>query len=45
MKLAPSAPLEPRNIYLLEGAARQEWKHSIMPLERPRWSITFRTLA
>ncbi|WP_156363506.1 hypothetical protein [Sphingomonas sp. Leaf30] len=45
MKLAPSAPLEPRGIYLLDGAARREWEHSIVPLERTRWSITFRTLA
>ena len=40
-----SAPLEPRGIYLLDGAARREWEHSIVPLERTRWSITFRTLA
>lgn len=35
---------EPRSAYLLDGAARREWEHSIPPLERLRYSITFRTL-
>lgn len=39
-----AAPLEPRGIYHLSGPARHEWEHSIVPLERTRWSITFRTL-
>jgi len=37
-------PLPPRSIYLLDGEVRQEWEHSIVPVERPRRSITFRTL-
>jgi alkylated DNA repair dioxygenase AlkB len=37
--------LEPRSAYLLAGEARQEWEHSIPPLETLRYSITFRTLA
>jgi alkylated DNA repair dioxygenase AlkB len=40
-----AAPLEPRAAYHLGGPARHEWEHSIVALERPRWSITFRSLA
>lgn len=40
-----SVPLDPRGGYHLSGAARHEWEHSIAPMERPRWSITFRSLA
>lgn len=40
-----SAPLEPRSIYRLTGEVRHDWEHSIVDMERPRWSITFRTLA
>lgn len=40
-----SMPLPPRGLYRLSGEARQCWEHSIAPLDRPRWSITFRTLA
>lgn len=35
---------EPRSAYLLRGPARDEWEHSIPPLETLRYSITFRTL-
>jgi alkylated DNA repair dioxygenase AlkB len=35
--------LEPRSAYLLSGAARSEWEHSIPPVERLRYSITFRS--
>lgn len=38
-----SVPLDPRGAYHLCGEARHEWEHSIVELERPRWSITFRT--
>ena len=34
---------EPRSAYLLEGAARAEWEHSIPAVDRLRYSITFRT--
>jgi alkylated DNA repair protein (DNA oxidative demethylase) len=40
-----SAPLAPRSIYHLSGAARHDWEHSIAPMEVPRWSITFRSLS
>ncbi|RVP94107.1 alpha-ketoglutarate-dependent dioxygenase AlkB, partial [Sinorhizobium meliloti] len=30
--------------YLLSGAARSEWEHSIPPVERLRYSVTFREL-
>lgn len=39
-----SLPLLPREAYRLDGPARWEWEHSIAPVERPRWSVTFRTL-
>ena len=35
---------EPRSLYLLRGPARQEWEHSIPPMESLRYSVTFRTL-
>ena len=36
--------LEPRSAYLLRGAARHEWQHSIPPAEALRYSVTFRTV-
>lgn len=38
-----TVPLDPRGAYHLNGEARHEWEHSIVELDRPRWSITFRT--
>lgn len=35
---------EPRSAYLLTGPAREAWEHSILAVERLRYSITFRTL-
>ncbi|WP_431256555.1 alpha-ketoglutarate-dependent dioxygenase AlkB [Roseateles chitinivorans] len=35
--------VEPRSIYALRGPARWAWQHSVAPVERLRWSITFRT--
>lgn len=35
---------EPGSLYLLRGAARSEWQHSLAPVERPRYAITFRSL-
>src|SRR5262249_41626323 len=35
----------PRSAYLLQGAARSEWEHSIPPVEALRYSITFRNFA
>jgi len=40
-----AAPLAPRSIYHLTGEARHRWEHSIAPLEKTRWSITFRSLS
>jgi alkylated DNA repair dioxygenase AlkB len=39
-----SIVLEPRSAYLLAGAARSEWQHSIPGVDALRYSITFRTL-
>ena len=36
--------LEPRSAYVLRGAARWTWQHSIPPVAALRYSITFRTL-
>jgi alkylated DNA repair dioxygenase AlkB len=36
--------LEPRSIYVMRGAARSRWQHSIPAVEHMRYSITFRTL-
>ena len=34
----------PRSAYLLRGPARDEWEHSIPPVETLRYSITLRTM-
>ena len=39
-----SLPLALGSAYLLDGAARRDWQHSIAPGERLRYSVTFRTL-
>ena len=39
-----SVEAEPRSAYLLRGAARTEWEHSIPPVEALRYSVTFRNL-
>lgn len=36
--------LAPRSAYLLAGAARWQWQHSIPPIRARRYSVTFRTL-
>jgi alkylated DNA repair dioxygenase AlkB len=40
-----SVTLEPRSVYLLRGAARTTWEHSIPAVASLRYSITFRTMA
>ena len=35
---------EPRSVYLLRGEARTVWEHSLPPVERLRYSVTFRTM-
>jgi len=42
--LRAAVPLEPRGIYHLSGEVRNAWEHSIVPMDRPRWSLTFRSL-
>jgi alkylated DNA repair dioxygenase AlkB len=37
-------PLAPRSAYVLSGAARAAWQHSVPPVSALRYSITFRTL-
>jgi alkylated DNA repair dioxygenase AlkB len=34
----------PRSLYMMSGASRQNWEHSIPAVEQPRYSITFRTM-
>jgi alkylated DNA repair protein (DNA oxidative demethylase) len=36
--------LAPRSAYVLAGAARWSWQHSIPATKWPRYSVTFRTL-
>jgi len=36
--------LAPRSAYVLRGAARDAWQHSIPPTKELRYSITFRTV-
>jgi alkylated DNA repair dioxygenase AlkB len=35
----------PRSLYMMSGASRRVWEHSIPAVEAPRYSITFRTMA
>jgi alkylated DNA repair dioxygenase AlkB len=37
--------IEPRSVYLLSGEIRDDWEHSIPPMDSLRYSLTFRTLA
>lgn len=36
--------LEPRSLYILDGAARTQWQHSIPPTKELRYSVSMRTL-
>jgi alkylated DNA repair dioxygenase AlkB len=38
-----SVPVAPRSGYLLRGPSRDEWEHSIAPMESLRYSVTFRS--
>jgi alkylated DNA repair dioxygenase AlkB len=40
-----SSMVTPRSAYLLRGASRHLWEHSIPAVEAQRYSVTFRTLA
>ncbi len=37
-------PLARRSLYVMTGAARSLWQHSITPVKELRYSITFRTI-
>lgn len=39
-----SVELPPRSLYLLTGEVREQWEHSIAPMEVVRRSITLRTM-
>jgi len=39
-----SFPVERRSLYIIKGAARNEWQHSISAVKQIRYSITLRTL-
>ena len=39
-----SIELQPRSIYLMSGASRELWQHSIPPVKALRYSIMMRTL-
>ena len=43
-KASHEVTLEPRSAYLIGGPARRAFEHSIPPVDRLRYSITFRTL-
>lgn len=36
--------LVPRSLYIMRGAARYAWQHSLMPMKGQRYSITWRTV-
>jgi alkylated DNA repair dioxygenase AlkB len=38
-----SVHIAPRSGYLLSGPVREEWEHSIVPMETLRYSVTFRS--
>jgi alkylated DNA repair dioxygenase AlkB len=37
--------LEPRSLYILDGAARSQWQHAIPKTEGLRYSVTMRTMS
>jgi alkylated DNA repair dioxygenase AlkB len=37
--------LEPRSIYVMKGAIRSQWQHSLLPTKDLRYSVTMRTAA
>ncbi len=44
-RLVHEVQLAPRSAYVLSGAARWSWQHSIPAMTELRYSVTFRTLA
>ncbi|MBS1586302.1 MAG: alpha-ketoglutarate-dependent dioxygenase AlkB [Bacteroidetes bacterium] len=39
-----SFPVLRRSLYVMQGPARSDWEHSIMPVKSQRYSVTLRTL-
>ena len=39
-----SIELQPRSVYLMSGASRESWQHSIPPVKELRYAIMMRTL-
>jgi alkylated DNA repair dioxygenase AlkB len=39
-----SIPLAKRSLYLMQGESREDWQHSILPVNTTRYSVTLRTL-
>lgn len=39
-----SFPINRRSLYIIQGAARSDWQHSILPVKQTRYSITLRTI-
>lgn len=39
-----SIPVQRRSLYIMQGASRTDWQHSIAPVKELRYSITLRTL-
>jgi alkylated DNA repair dioxygenase AlkB len=37
--------VETRSLYIMTGQSRHVWEHSIPPVQEPRYSITFRSMA
>ena len=37
-------PIQRRSLYSMQGPAKSEWQHSTAPLNKIRYSLTFRTL-
>ncbi|HEY0741033.1 MAG TPA: alpha-ketoglutarate-dependent dioxygenase AlkB [Chryseosolibacter sp.] len=43
-KATVTLPVARRSLYIMSGISREEWQHSIAPVEQVRYSITLRTL-
>ncbi len=43
-KATISYPVKRRSLYTMQGEAKTEWQHSTAPLDKVRYSLTFRTL-
>lgn len=43
-KATITLPVSRRSLYIMSGISREEWQHSIAPVEQVRYSITLRTL-